>query len=84
MLYAIELNKKRELFSVSLAHLLRTTAAELLSETKIQPIEQAERISVLLSQLSNTDRDWVERVVRLLAERCQVQQKKARGSGPKS
>ncbi|HRK56456.1 MAG TPA: helix-turn-helix transcriptional regulator [Burkholderiaceae bacterium] len=63
----------------AVAQQLRTTAAALLSETKTQPVEHAERIGVLLSQLSNADRDWIERVVKLLAEHCQTRRKKTLG-----
>lgn len=54
-----------------MARLLHTTIADLLSESPIQPMEHGDRITVLLAGLSISDRDWVERIVKQLVERCQ-------------
>ena len=54
-----------------IARLLHTTIAELLTEETLQPIEHAERMSILMSSLSLPDRDWVEGLVKQLVERCQ-------------
>jgi transcriptional regulator with XRE-family HTH domain len=55
----------------TVARLLNTTIAELLAEEPIQPVEHAERIGIWLASLPLSDRDWIERVVKQLVERCQ-------------
>ena len=53
------------------ARLLNTTIADLLGEAPVQPVEHADRIGIWLASLSLSDRDWIERVVKQLVERCQ-------------
>ena len=53
------------------ARLLNTTIADLLGEAPIQPVEHADRIGIWLTSLPLSDRDWIERVVKQLVERCQ-------------
>lgn len=54
-----------------IARLLHASIAELVGEEPTEPIEHAERLGILMSNLSLADRDWIEGVVKLLVERCQ-------------
>ena len=65
------------------ARLLHTTIAELLDETPIQPIEHADRIGIWLANLSLPDRDWIERVVKELVERCKPRKRGRPRTRPK-
>ena len=53
------------------ARLLQTSVADLLGELPVQPIEHADRIGIWLANLSLSDRDWIEGVVKQLVARCQ-------------
>lgn len=66
-----------------IARLLHTTIAELLDENPVVPIEHAERIGIWLANLSLSDRDWIERVVKELVERCQPRKRGRPRTHPK-
>ncbi|MCW5230337.1 helix-turn-helix domain-containing protein [Verminephrobacter eiseniae] len=66
------------------ARLLNTTIADLLGEAPVQPVEHADRIGIWLASLPLSDRDWIERVVKQLVERCQPRKRGRPRTRPKA